>query len=498
MRANEAAKRFGFRVSGIAPTNDPAWALLSPDGKIAYHKVAQKEIANLYDEQLAQGLDRLGRKLIPVTQYTREHRRSAMVAVADPDAPPFVPGHAASRTRSFVRFRPDEEGVLVYWKHDPRVRTTWGQILYFHSVGAVKGRKVRDVLGLMPRYLELVRRRMARWWMGNRARMLKAHAGPNVMVMGRAKMPGKVVSKKVLPFDAMTVHKDAKGIPRPTPGDFSNEGITWRSEADRIAWEGPVQFDTGWRRGPGANTGLARLGLDEPGAGRPAITPPRPRAPRPRPRPAAPAAVAPTPTPASAPIPEPIVLPVEIRGDVSPDLANRARAYVDSLSDRVKQTLVSRGAKIAVGRRFGDVLPDLADVHPRGWPEGLTWSHVDGGYVEPYRLALACEEVKDDRSGEFVRSTRTIGVLSHETGHAYDHALDRFSGSSEFRQAYTRDVESLSERDKRFVTYYLQPGQAGPEEVFAELFGRLTGNGADPNRIEELFSACAELLRSIL
>lgn len=94
-----------------------------------------------------------------------------------------------------------------------------------------------------------------------------------------------------------------------------------------------------------------------------------------------------------------------------------------------------------------------------------------------------------------IATGRLIGALNHETGHGFDQALSDISSSPKFIDAYNADVAKLPPNRRGLdIDYYLQPGRAGREEAFAEIFAHEMGEGAgsDPRKY---FPGTAELVR---
>jgi len=63
-----------------------------------------------------------------------------------------------------------------------------------------------------------------------------------------------------------------------------------------------------------------------------------------------------------------------------------------------------------------------------------------------------------------------FNLVMHEVGHAYDYAHET-SRADDFRAAWQADQQTLS-------PYYLQPGNDGAEEAFAEALARYFGGDA--------------------
>lgn len=83
--------------------------------------------------------------------------------------------------------------------------------------------------------------------------------------------------------------------------------------------------------------------------------------------------------------------------------------------------------------------------------------------------------------------------------HEFAHSLDEATGitrTAEFRDAYGRDVAALTEEDRaRVPPYFLQPGEAGPEETFARLFGEELGTATG---LSQYFPHSAAMVRSLM
>jgi len=121
-----------------------------------------------------------------------------------------------------------------------------------------------------------------------------------------------------------------------------------------------------------------------------------------------------------------------------------------------------------------DHLANLRGVTPRGWPPGTTWDRVPGLY-DPATMTVVMA-THDGARGERELPEPGHGhgssnALFHEFGHALDgtNALGHDSRSPAFRAAYGDDLPALRTQN---LSYLLQPGDAGPEETFAEVSSR--------------------------
>jgi len=120
-------------------------------------------------------------------------------------------------------------------------------------------------------------------------------------------------------------------------------------------------------------------------------------------------------------------------------------------------------------------LERLKGVQPRGWTAGKTWEDVDGVYTHKERMAVTAS---DGRTTTGQRST----VAGHEYGHAVDFNFQNggaLSRKERFRKAYRETLKTDAFKAMRPGTksYLTQAGDAGPEEAFAEFFGRFYADG---------------------
>lgn len=133
--------------------------------------------AKAKDADLAAGLDKNGAPLAPIANSTREARLNpaySPMGIADPNAPPLTPVYDASRTRSLLRHRADENGVTFYWDYDQHTGNSWGVILSYHRV-PVGNRPARDVFGLSPNAQNRARAQAIRWWNSYLSKRLAAN-----------------------------------------------------------------------------------------------------------------------------------------------------------------------------------------------------------------------------------------------------------------------------------------------------------------------------------
>lgn len=157
-----ARESYSYRLelATVAPIGDAAWVAAGPALKREFYRACLQIALEVKDEELARGLDKNGRPLAPISQYTRDHRHSAM-GPASPDAPPLTPAYGLSRTRSLLTGRLEGSALLFYWKADQEGRH-WGRILGYHRQGR-RGPQ-RDVIGLAPDSVRQIQLRARAWW----------------------------------------------------------------------------------------------------------------------------------------------------------------------------------------------------------------------------------------------------------------------------------------------------------------------------------------------
>lgn len=130
-----------------------------------------------------------------------------------------------------------------------------------------------------------------------------------------------------------------------------------------------------------------------------------------------------------------------------------------------------------------DHMAALRGVRPRGWPPGTTWDSVPGLY-DPASMTVVMATHDDGTARalpDFGYGHGSFNALFHEFGHALDNtnALGHDSRSPAFRAARTNDLDSLRNENQ---SYLLQPGDAGPEETYAEMAARFWGGDRSLSR----------------
>lgn len=184
---------------------------------------------------------------------------------------------------------------------------------------------------------------------------------------------------------------------------------------------------------------------------------------------------------------------VHVQGPLTDPLVQQHLGDLREIPDGWQRALVDNGTVIDVGNTTVTGFPShahLAGVRPRGWPEGRTWDEVPGLYdPSANRVVLG-------------RGRHGTGSLAkHETGHALDVALGSrgrdASKTGEFVHTYGVVKEHRAAQGGRINPYYLQAGDAGREEMWAEAAGRYLAADRDAalSRLAGTTEGGAELAR---
>lgn len=177
-------------------------------------------------------------------------------------------------------------------------------------------------------------------------------------------------------------------------------------------------------------------------------------------------------------------------GEVSDGFRSTVTSFFDSLPPSIAETLAENDISIAVGDRMTSIAPELKGQHPRGYPAGATWDWSTGAFMPEKREIIVSETYRMAGTKVFVSPTsfEIRGTLAHETGHGVDRALGRASKQfyyesrrPEFIAAYKLDAKGVRAAGKADplgiiqgrYRYYMQKGDAGPSEAFAESFAQI-------------------------
>lgn len=175
-----------------------------------------------------------------------------------------------------------------------------------------------------------------------------------------------------------------------------------------------------------------------------------------------------------------------------------------------RHQLEAAGYKVLLVPRIEDALPQLAGSSPRGFGSGTSWHNANGTFDRARKLIVVAEKI-DIAGGASGQEALVDETVQHEFGHAYDHFIGEkrlppsarnpypeISQGEQFSRAYELDLASFPAELRDKFAYFLQPGGAGKEELFAQMFPIFFGNAPRPGSYEEYFKlAFPNVLRLI-
>lgn len=171
----------------------------------------------------------------------------------------------------------------------------------------------------------------------------------------------------------------------------------------------------------------------------------------------------------------------QVVGSVSEEWHQAISTALDVIPEPVRKMVFAGGYDIRLANMLVDVRPDLAGVHPRGYPPGYTWENVDGAAFRGEKIIAIAQTCIHRATGKpfSINLNRSVGVALHEYGHALDDVLNA-TAANDFISAYNSDLVAidkirLTDDEKMDFDYMRQAGRAGREEVFAEIFAGLHG-----------------------
>ena len=199
---------------------------------------------------------------------------------------------------------------------------------------------------------------------------------------------------------------------------------------------------------------------------------------------------------------------IRISGNIEPHFERTMIPLIESIDSRLAILLESRGYGIVLTPTVVDHLPRLRRLQPRGWGQGSTWLNADGCHSGQTKEIVVAQG-NWNQSGKLVESTRWKGVFVHELGHGIDQAMEYFSRTIEFVEAYLADIAKIANTPiEKELSYYMQGfnlkekgklGPAGLSEAFAEVTAALLGytpNKKDRQLVLRVFGNTARLLRT--
>lgn len=197
-----------------------------------------------------------------------------------------------------------------------------------------------------------------------------------------------------------------------------------------------------------------------------------------------------------------VEVPAAFRTKVSPKFVAVVKQMVRKIPATIWQPLFAYGYRVHVvpfvvddfTERDGDPLSQ-----PRGYKKGATYKNVPALAMPHRKVLLVGEKFMSDEGTERLHEGPDR-AMCHEMGHAYDEYLgnlskkmnlaekyDLFSSSKTFSAAHAEDAKAIKGEERERLSYYLQSGKVGAEELFANLFVYLWDNNmVEPGSNDEL------------
>jgi tetratricopeptide (TPR) repeat protein len=168
----------------------------------------------------------------------------------------------------------------------------------------------------------------------------------------------------------------------------------------------------------------------------------------------------------------------------------------------IRDALKEAGYTVMLTPTMLAAVPQWSGATPRGWSEDSNYDNVGGLFQSRQKWILLAEKVQSMKNGnEYQENTRLVSTVRHELGHAYDNYQGSYSSGDDFSDAYGNDVDRIPARDQTRFAYFLQPGNAGRSELFAEVFAAVYTPDDEQNQgqiaLMKAFPKVATLMKKI-
>ncbi len=172
--------------------------------------------------------------------------------------------------------------------------------------------------------------------------------------------------------------------------------------------------------------------------------------------------------------------------NVSEAFAREIAQQFTCIPINVRAALQRSGYHLTLSRTVPSAVPSTRGRQVRGYQRTTTWNNIFGMFNRGSKQVIMAEYAESEGAAPQLVTLndgrRRLGILKHECGHAVDEMLQNYSHNAAFAAAYNKGVARLStDYDRRMLEYYLQAGDAGKEEAFAEVFAIACGNGCHPD-----------------
>ncbi|MBS1953308.1 MAG: hypothetical protein JST89_03925 [Cyanobacteria bacterium SZAS-4] len=164
--------------------------------------------------------------------------------------------------------------------------------------------------------------------------------------------------------------------------------------------------------------------------------------------------------------------------NVTPAFVEKVKGILVAMPISVLAFWQANGGTVVIAPSVVETDYRIQNTVPRGWDQDSTWkdspalTHGKQVVVSQYK-----SKNNEDNGLE-------LGVVRHEAGHAIDYCLGYITQSTEYKHAYYLDYGKVPDEHKKRLDYFLQKGNGGPSETFAELFCYRMGGETDTGRVE--------------
>jgi tetratricopeptide (TPR) repeat protein len=168
--------------------------------------------------------------------------------------------------------------------------------------------------------------------------------------------------------------------------------------------------------------------------------------------------------------------------NVTPAFVEKIKGLLVAMPISVLTFWKDNGGSVVITPSVVEIDFRIQNTVPRGWDQDFSWK--DSPALTHGNQVVVSQYKANQKTGDTVDNTPEIGVVRHETGHAIDYCMDKFTDSNEFKHAYYLDSAKVPEEQRKRLDYFLQKATGGPSETFAELFCYRMGGETDTPRME--------------
>jgi len=139
-----------------------------------------------------------------------------------------------------------------------------------------------------------------------------------------------------------------------------------------------------------------------------------------------------------------------------------------AIPKQLKKDLLTQGYSILICPMVNEAEPEKIQEKPRGYVYGGGQDNVFG-LCQGSKKTILIAERASYHSSMPAKNPDTVNTALHELGHAYDYCTG-LSSSPPFSTDYAEDSSKLTNTQRTEFQYFVQDGNAGAQETFAELF----------------------------